>query len=74
MDPNEVLLSIGKPEDISENTQMVMWTYASGKIVVFEDGKLTGIVNNTFYFRIKDYYAKRFFITSIDFSLSTSRI
>lgn len=55
MDPNEVLLSIGKPEDISENTQMVMWTYASGKIVVFEDGKLTGIVNNTFYLRIKDY-------------------
>ncbi len=45
MDPNEVLLSIGKPEDISENTQMVMWTYASGKIVVFEDGKVTGIVN-----------------------------
>lgn len=45
MDKDEVMMAIGKPRDITENTQRVMWTYASGKIVVFENGKVTGILN-----------------------------
>lgn len=45
MDKDEVMMAIGKPRDITENTQRVMWTYDSGKIVVFENGKVTGILN-----------------------------
>ena len=45
MDQNEVMMAIGKPRDVTENSQRVMWTYASGKIVVFENGKVTGILN-----------------------------
>ena len=45
MDQSEVKMAIGKPRDITENTQRVMWTYASGKIVVFENGIVTGMLN-----------------------------
>ena len=45
MDQSEVKMAIGKPRDVTENTQRVMWTYATGKIVVFENGKVTGILN-----------------------------
>ena len=45
MDQSEVMMAIGKPRDVTENTQRVMWTYATGKIVVFENGKVTGILN-----------------------------
>ena len=45
MDQSEVKMAIGKPSDITENTQRVMWTYASGKIVVFENGIVTGMLN-----------------------------
>lgn len=45
MNPNEVRLAKGNPINISENSQRVVWTYDSGTVVMFENGKVTGIVN-----------------------------
>lgn len=45
MFPNEVKLSKGKPINVSENSQRVVWTYDSGTVVMFENGIVTGVVN-----------------------------
>lgn len=45
MMPYEVKISKGKPLNISENSQRIVWTYDSGTVVMFEDGIVTGIVN-----------------------------
>lgn len=45
MVPDEVKLSKGKPVNVSENSQRVVWTFDSGTVVMFENGKVTGVVN-----------------------------
>lgn len=45
MNPNEVRLAKGKPINISENSQRVVWSYDSGTVVMFENGAVTGVVN-----------------------------
>lgn len=44
MTESECLMAAGKPANIVENTQRTQWTYESGMIVVFEDGKVTAVV------------------------------
>lgn len=45
MTPVEVKLSKGNPSRISENSQRIVWTYESGTIIMFENDRVTGIVN-----------------------------
>lgn len=45
MDENEVKMAIGMPERTTENSQRIIWNYASGKIVMFENGLVSGTVN-----------------------------
>ncbi len=44
MTEDECKLAVGNPMNVVENAQRVQWTYAGGLIVVFEDGKISGIV------------------------------
>lgn len=44
MSEKECLMAVGKPSQVTENTQRVQWTYESGMIVVFENGVVTAIV------------------------------
>ncbi len=44
MTENECLMAAGKPDTVVENTQRTQWTYESGMIVVFENGKVTAVV------------------------------
>lgn len=46
MDADEVKMAIGTPEEITENSQRTVWTYADGQMVVFEDGVVTGSLKN----------------------------
>ena len=45
MNPNEVRLAKGTPSNVSENSQMVVWTFDSGTVVMFEKGIVTGVSN-----------------------------
>lgn len=45
MNPNEVRLAKGIPSNVSENSQMVVWTFDSGTVVMFEKGIVTGVSN-----------------------------
>lgn len=44
MTPDEVKLTLGKPLSITENPQRTMWNYASGTIVMIENGKVSGVL------------------------------
>lgn len=44
MTPDECVLSLGKPVHVAENSQRTQWTYESGRIVVFENGVVSVVV------------------------------
>lgn len=44
MSENECVLAVGKPDNVTSNSQRVQWQYESGMIIVFEGGKVSAVV------------------------------